>query len=266
VKYDVRKHHRRSIRLRGYDYAHAGAYFVTVCARERECLFGTVVDGAMRLNENGAIVDDWWRDIPRHFPRVDIDAHIIMPNHMHGIVVIDGNDPIGPTAVGAGSPRPGSPRPGLPGVKGGGGTQGEETRGEEPRGGETRGGETRGGETPPLQEGEYGGGRIAEIIVGAGSPRPVKPPTLGQIVAYFKYQSSKAIAAAREMPGVPVWQRNYYEHIIRSEESLDKIRWYITENPARWAFDRENPAAATPEPENAWRAEFLGNLDLEDLP
>jgi len=86
MRYDPARHHRRSIRLRGYDYTQAGAYFVTVCARNRECLFGTVVDGDMRLNGYGSTVNDWWQDVPRHFPHADIDAHIIMPNHLHAIV------------------------------------------------------------------------------------------------------------------------------------------------------------------------------------
>jgi putative transposase len=58
----------------------------------------------------------------------------------------------------------------------------------------------------------------------------------------------------RHTPGVPIWQRNYFEHVIRSEESLNRIRQYILDNPARWAFDRENPTATAPEPQNAWRS------------
>jgi len=75
---------------------------------------------------------------------------------------------------------------------------------------------------------------------------------LGNVVAYFKYQSAKHLNALRQIPAAPVWQRNYYEHIIRNEESLNRIRQYILNNPARWAFDRENPRATAPEPADLW--------------
>ena len=88
MSYDPEKHHRRSTRLGGYDYAQPGAYFVTVCTREHACLFGHVVNGEMHLNEAGEIARRCWEDIPTHFPVVELDALVIMPNHMHGIVVI----------------------------------------------------------------------------------------------------------------------------------------------------------------------------------
>lgn len=81
-------HHRRSIRLRGYDYAQAGAYFVTICAQGRECLFGDVVEGEMRLNRHGHIVQEVWDDLVHHYPHVDLDAFVIMPNHIHEIIQI----------------------------------------------------------------------------------------------------------------------------------------------------------------------------------
>ena len=110
LKYNSDIHHRRSTRLRNYDYSTVGAYFVTICTFERECLFGEVVNGEMRLNETGCIVDESWQQIVSHFTGVDIDQHIIMPNHFHGII----------TTVGRGSPalipggrknRAGRPRP-----------------------------------------------------------------------------------------------------------------------------------------------------------
>jgi len=87
-KYDPQKHHRKSIRLSGYDYSQAGAYFVTIVAYQRECLFGEIIDGEMNLNDFGKIADECWRSIPDHFPFVELGAHIIMPNHMHGVIVI----------------------------------------------------------------------------------------------------------------------------------------------------------------------------------
>lgn len=96
MKYDPEKHHRRSVRLRGYDYSQAGAYFVTICTQNRECLFGDMVDGEMRLNDAGRVVHGVWNDLPDHYAGVKLDAFVVMPNHVHGIIVI----------VGAGYPAP----------------------------------------------------------------------------------------------------------------------------------------------------------------
>ncbi|HOX47124.1 MAG TPA: hypothetical protein PK668_26255 [Myxococcota bacterium] len=89
MRFDPSRHHRRSIRLRGYDYTQAGAYFVTVCAKDRENLFGEVVDGAMRLNQIGRIVDDEWRLSATLRDEIEMDDWVVMPNHLHGIVLID---------------------------------------------------------------------------------------------------------------------------------------------------------------------------------
>ncbi|MCL6444977.1 MAG: hypothetical protein K6T83_16245 [Alicyclobacillus sp.] len=88
MKYDPEKHNRRSIRLKGYDYSQPGAYFVTIVTQDRACLFGGVVDAEMRLNDAGCIAHQCWTDIPNHFPHVQLDAFIVMPNHVHGILVI----------------------------------------------------------------------------------------------------------------------------------------------------------------------------------
>jgi REP element-mobilizing transposase RayT len=88
MTYDPNIHHRRSIRLRGYDYSQAGAYFVTICAQGRESLFGDIVSGTMQLNPYGAIVVDWWDRIAEHFQGVELDDFVAMPNHVHRIVVL----------------------------------------------------------------------------------------------------------------------------------------------------------------------------------
>lgn len=175
-------HHRRSIRLKDYDYSHAGAYFVTICTRERVCLFGQVVDGTMRVNEYGEDIVWWWDDIPRHCPAVEIDGFVVMPNHIHGLIVMT-DEP-----VGAGLTRPESNAP--------------------PHAGHTTPGEVT-------------------------SPLPLRRPSLGNVVAYFKYQSAKQINISRGIPGAVVRQRNYYEHIIRNEASLNRIRQYILDNPVQ---------------------------------
>ncbi len=179
MRYDPGRHHRHSLRLKGYDYAQPGAYFVTICTQDRACLFGTVVDGQMRLNEYGEIVRATWLDLPNHLPHVELDAFVVMPNHVHGIIVINDN-PVGAGSVGAGS-----------------------------------------------------------------EPAPTTGPTrrhgLPEIIRQFKTFSARRINQTRGTPGAPVWQRNYYEHVIRTEESLHRIREYVLSNPMRWTTDRENP-------------------------
>jgi putative transposase len=88
MKFDPDKHRRRSLRLQGYSYAQAGAYFVTVCTHNRECLFGEIVDGEVRLSEMRTIAEECWRAIPNHFPNVALDVFVVMPNHVHGIMMI----------------------------------------------------------------------------------------------------------------------------------------------------------------------------------
>ncbi len=88
MPYDPEKHHRRSIRLKGYDYTQPGAYYITLCTKARQCLFGDVIKGEMRLNSLGNIAFNCWQAIPNHFPHVELDAFVMMPNHLHGILVI----------------------------------------------------------------------------------------------------------------------------------------------------------------------------------
>jgi putative transposase len=171
--YNPERYHRRSIRLKGYDYAQVGAYFVTICAHGQEFLFGEIVNGEMTLNETGRLVEQCWNDIPAHFPRVELDEFVIMPNHVHGILsIID--------AVGAKnfSPLPSQQR--------------------------------------------------------AGTSK-----TIGSIIRGFKIGVTKWMR--QHTPIHDVWQRNYYEHVIRDEADLIRVREYISVNPVRWAEDAENP-------------------------
>ena len=185
--------HRRSIRLDGYDYTESGAYFVTICTQDHLCLFGEMVNGSMRLNAAGQIVQHAWCHLPNHYPHVELDAFVVMPNHVHMVVML---------------------------------TQGNELVGA--------------GLKPALVHGS---------APTSGAP---KRHGLAEIVRAFKTFSSRRINERRGFQGTPLWQRNYYEHIIRNERALNHIRRYIIENPARWGQDRENPAAIEPEAPDAW--------------
>jgi putative transposase len=196
-------HHRRSIRLKEYDYSAAGAYFVTICAFQRECLFGEIVDGEMVLNEIGTIVLDCWSKIPEYFPTVILDECIAMPNHFHGIIHIS-ESPVGAKQGSSASPA------------------------FDPCG---------------KQDQSQNQGEAAETFA---SPLPsgTLRGTLGAVIQNFKSVSTRRINKLRNNTGCPVWQRNYFERVIRNEDNLAKAREYIVNNPLKWELDKENPANA----------------------
>lgn len=186
VKFDPQKHHRRSIRLQGYDYASAGAYYVTIVAWQRECLFGEVVNKEMVLSKLGLVAEQQWEKLPKRFPNIELGAYMIMPNHMHGIIVIaDGRGTAGSLNVlDDGSSR-----------------------------------------RAPTQE---------------QFQKPVKG-SVPTIIRSYKSAVSYRINFMRRTDGVPVWQRNYYEHIIRNQTDLQNKTDYIAANPLLWDEDDENP-------------------------
>ena len=93
MNYDPEKHHRKSIRLRGYDYNRAGVYFVTICAHNRAILFGNIAKGQVNLNAAGQMISRWWNKLSQKYTVVNLDAFIVMPNHFHGIVILVGANP-----------------------------------------------------------------------------------------------------------------------------------------------------------------------------
>lgn len=209
--------HRRSIRLRGYDYTRSGAYYVTVCTHDRLPLFGDVVDRAMVPNSMGNVVQRCWDAIPEHMPMVVCDAFVVMPNHVHGIIVI--------TDVAAGSVGAGNFRPmdGSSLVGGVGAANSPPLR--IPATNDT-------GEPPPPDDTNI----------------PRRPPiaimvknSLGHIMQTFKAAVSRQAVRDGLLPrGTPIWQRGYYERIIRDGGEHDRIAQYIAENPANWKGDRFN--------------------------
>lgn len=230
-------HHRNSIRLKGYDYCLPGAYFVTLVCRQRECLFGDILNGEISLNSIGKVVLSEWRQLKNHFQNIQIGAFIIMPNHMHGILVIEEN-------VGATHPATeddkythstgkirfddtiaGSPQPDVPGI-----TSIDETRA-------TRLSTiTAMGKTESISasyEGDFDGSPLH-----GHRTRGAQPGSLGAIIGQFKSRATKRIWRFPGMDNRPIWQRNYYERIIRNESELRKIVQYIENNPIQWEEDR----------------------------
>jgi REP element-mobilizing transposase RayT len=178
-------HHRHSIRLKDYDYSQAGAYFVTLCAWQRECLFGDIVDGEMRLNALGQAVLDEWNRTPEIRVQVSLDVSVVMPNHFHGIIAIDGST--------------------------------------------------------------FDGGNVVRAYCNTPLPivhNQLRSPsqTIGAIVRGFKSAVTTQINVIRQNPNCPVWQRNYFERVIRNDAELDRAREYIINNPLKWELDKEHPA------------------------
>jgi REP element-mobilizing transposase RayT len=185
MKYNPEIHHRRSIRLKGYDYTQPAAYFVTICTYQRMHVFGEIVNGEMVLNDTGKIARDEWFKTAELRPSVKLyeDEFVIMPNHGHGIIwIVDDDHPVGAL----------------------------------PRNAQLRA-EQRSAPT-----------------------KNVVPRSLGAIVRAYKSAVTYAVNAAQQQRGAVLWQRNYYDHIIRDDHELNNIRWYIVKNPLNWLLDHDN--------------------------
>ena len=192
MKYNPEIHHRRSIRLKGYDYTQPGAYFVTFCSYKRDEIFGEVINAEMKLSTLGEIVrNEWFRSAEiRKEIRLFDDEFMVMPNHGHGIIWI-----VDTTAVGADGVR------------------------------------------PDMERKFAVRGNIQKSDARRASLRRM-PRSLGSFMAGFK--ASVTSRAKNELTTTGIWQRNYYEHIIRNDRELNNIRWYILNNPLNWQLDRDN--------------------------
>ncbi|MBI9050872.1 MAG: transposase [Anaerolineaceae bacterium] len=178
-KYDADKHHRRSIRLKGFDYSQPGAYFVTICTHGKECLFGNVDDGEMVLNELGRIVWEIWQSLPARYPQIKLGSAVVMPNHFHTIIEI-------PTDVGVIHELP-----------------------------------------------------LRRTGIDVNDPKIRRKMLLPKVIGYFKMNSARRINELLNTPGTPLWQRNYYDRIIRDKEEYMRIAEYIEYNPLNWQEDEE---------------------------
>lgn len=184
MNYDSQKHHRKSIRLKDYDYAQEGWYFITIIVQNRECLFGKINNGKVELNQIGSIIQYHWKKIVQHFPHIELDEYIVMPNHIHGIVHI---------------------------VR--------------------------------VMHSEHNNKKVyKELDMNASPlqswPAGTKPGSLSAIMQNYKAVTSRKINRIRKIQGMRLWQRNFWEHIIRNEDTLNRIREYIKQNPAEWIEDK----------------------------
>ena len=178
-KFNPLMHHRQSIRMKGYDYSLAGAYFITIATYQHTCIFGEVLNDKIKLNKYGCIAFNQWIRLTKRFRDSDFPAFVIMPNHVHGIILI---------GIGTGTKLgPHSPK------------------------------------TPSLRS----------------FPKfNVLPGSLGAVVRAYKAAVTYRINVMRDTARPPIWQRNYYEHIIRNEEDYETIWNYIETNPQKWIDDR----------------------------
>jgi len=283
-------HHRRSLRLKGYDYSQAGAYFVTICTHDRIHLFGEVMDGEMRVNQWGSIVrEEWFRTAQlRLYVVLYDDEFVVMPNHIHGVIWIvdDVGDDVGANDIRA-QRRCAPTNPTIPTTHAGNDVQGNNAVWHDARGNDVgydvgaqrccarmnptiptiptnyTGNNARGN---VVQGNNVGGhdarGNDVGYDVGAQRccarmnptiPTTVVPGSTGAIIRAFKSAVTKRINELRNNPGVPVWQRNYHDHVIRDNGSLNQIRQYIIDNPIRWDYDRYNPVGTAPEQDKEWQ-------------
>jgi REP element-mobilizing transposase RayT len=214
------------LRLKDFDYTQHGAYFVTIVTRDRSLRFGDVANGEMQPNDAGYMVCAVWDELPMFYTGIQIDEFVVMPNHIHGIIVLVG---AGPCAC------PVSSQP-VPGTS-------------EPLGSTPDDLFHPTSEGPSsLVDGPMLGTRYETGTGQARGPAPTDMTgmSVGDVVHRFKTMTTKRYADAVRLLGWPafrgrLWQRNYYEHIVRDDAAMERIRRYIGDNASRWAEDEENP-------------------------
>jgi len=219
MPYDPQIHHRRSIRLKDYDYSQAGAYYFTIVAQNRACLFGSIVNTEMVLNDAGEMIWKQWHALPERFTNIELDEFVVMPNHIHGILLITDN-----TRGGAGLSSPSDTIIPI---------------------GQTRRGDglsSPSGTDTPIPTGQ---------AQGTAPTNAAHDPAVGNILGAWK-----SILTTEYIHGVlqhhwepfdrKLLQRDYWEHIIQNERELDAIREYIINNPANWDTDDQNPKNLKP--------------------
>ena len=210
--YNPQIHHRRSIRLKGYDYSQKGLYFVTICVKNRKCLFGEIINQQMILNDAGKMVEKWYFELENKFPDIKCHEHIVMPNHFHCIVENTGFNVGADLRV----------------------CPDDVSSPDKEKGGHVG---------PPLRipDNKIDQSNLDDSIFGEhpGSP-------LWRILQWFKTMSTNEYIRNVKTNDWPrfegkLWQRDYWEHIIRDEKSYFAISEYIINNPRKWDNDSINP-------------------------
>ena len=197
MKYNPDIHKRQSIRLQGYDYSQSGLYFITICCYERECLFGNIINSQITLNNFGELIKEEWLKSAEIRKEIELDEFVIMPNHFHGIVII--NQEINRDFI------------------------------------------KNNVEASDNNVGANGRSPLRQEIQSSPPKISMKPKSLSSLIAGFKSATTKKINMIRNTPQNPVWQRNYYDHIIRNDESSTRIREYLQNNPLSWENDQLHP-------------------------
>jgi putative transposase len=191
MTFNSKNHHRKSIRLRDYDYSQAAVYFITACTYHRECLFGEILSDEMRLNHQGVLVAETWKSLVAAHPNAVLDEWVVMPNHFHAIVIL--NQPVGAIH-----------------------------------------------ESPITNEYTNVPRAIRELPLRMTVIQR-RNMLLSKLIGRFKMLSSKYINESRNTSGTPLWQRNYWERVVRDEKELHAIREYIGNNPRQWHSDQLHP-------------------------
>jgi REP element-mobilizing transposase RayT len=248
MPYNPAIHHRHSIRLRGYDYSREGLYFITICVQDRACLFGKIENGEMNLNDAGKMVETEWLKLPNRFTNIELHEYMVMPNHFHAILEIVGTT-VGATLVVALNNNPVAQNDTC--VTDNGRPQTFAIDNGRPQTFAIDNGRPQ---TFAIDNGRpqtfaIDNGRPQTFAIDNGRPQghaptdTAKNKTVGDMMDAFK-----SITTVEYIRGVKtfgwqrfsgkIWQRNYYEHIIRDEQSYQRISEYIINNPAKWADDK----------------------------
>jgi len=243
--YNPQIHHRRSIRLKGYDYSQAGWYFVTICCHGRACLFGDVINNKMVLNEYGQIANNEWMKTPDIRPNVELGEFIIMPNHVHGIIrLLCRGELHSPLHNGVSTNNNIELHSPL--------HNGVSTNNNIELHSPLHNGVSTNNNIElhsPLHNGVSTNNNIelhsplhngvsTNNNINGECDSPLQGPsnTIGAIIRGYKSSVTKQLNLLNI--GCAVWQRNYYEHIIRNEQSYQNISKYIINNPAKWSEDK----------------------------
>ncbi len=225
-------HRRRSIRIQGYDYAQPGAYFVTLCTQGRECTLGQICAGEVGLSLAGEAVQQQWQDLPNRFNNIAVDTYIIMPNHLHAIITIHPvGAPLAAPLINT-APKIFTPKSSV------GALLAAPLINAAPKTFTSKSSVGAPLAAPLINAAsdmfkERQGATKQGVKQGAAS----SAPTVGEILRVFKSLSGIAANRLLGRKGQPFWQRNYWEHIVRSETELHAIGDYIHNNPKQWELD-----------------------------